>query len=187
MFKILKRKVTISEAKLLIKQIKLTPNIIGYCLSEWLEAEHIMVAEDEQGNLVGACLNYDFFKHWNKIAALFVLEEFRDQGIGKSLFYESFRDAIERGKNVYTISSNSIILNFMRDLKFLNFKSLLNFPKKYKKYQFAFYLHSIKWLLNLYRIKEIIRKKNVYKPQQTFFYGIKLAEMELESQSSRRN
>lgn len=180
MLKVLKRKITRTEAELLIEQIKLTPNIIGYCLSEWLEAENIVVAEDDKGNLVGACLNYDFSKDWSKIAALFVLEEFRGQGIGKLLFYESFKDAIQRGKNIYIISSNPIILKIMSKLEFLTFEGLTNFPKEYYNYQLTFYMHSIKWLINFYRIKEIIRKKIVYNSQETFLYGIKLAKMDLE-------
>ncbi len=176
MVKVFKRKLTRAEAEFLIKKIKLTPNIIGYCLREWLNAENIMIAEDEKGNLAGACLNYDFSKQWNKIAALFVLEEFRGQGLGKSLFHKSLIDAIERGKNVYTISSNPIIIKMMKDSGFLIFDNLLKLPKEYQNYQFVFYLHSIKWLLNLYRIKEIFRKKIVYNSQETFFYGIKPAE-----------
>ncbi|MCC5622565.1 GNAT family N-acetyltransferase, partial [Nostoc sp. CHAB 5715] len=168
MFKVLKRKVTIPEAEVLIKQIKMTPYIMGYCLKEWVEAEHIIVAENENCSLMGACLNYDFSQDWNKIAALFVLEEFRGQGIGRYLFYESVKDAIERNKNVYTISSNPIIIKMMKELGFVTFESLFKFPEKYQNEQLVFYLHSISWLLNLYRTKEIIRKKIVYNSQEPF-------------------
>jgi predicted GNAT family acetyltransferase len=173
MQKIIKRKIKRSEAKLLIKHIRFTPNIIGYSLKEWLNAEHIIVAEDENEQLLGACLNYDISEKWTKIAALYVFEEFRNQGIGKALFYESFNDAMKRQKNVYTISSNPIVIKSMTQLEFTTFKNLLDFPKDYQAHQSMIYAHTFQWLLNPYRIQEIIRKKIVYKLNDPFFYGLK--------------
>ncbi|NEP87835.1 MAG: GNAT family N-acetyltransferase [Okeania sp. SIO2C2] len=95
---VFKRKVSKLEAERLVKAIKSTPNIMGYSLKKWLEVEDVMVAEDEKGNLLGACLNYDIHQDWHKIGALFVFKEFRGQGIGKSLFYQSVEDAVQRGK-----------------------------------------------------------------------------------------
>jgi hypothetical protein len=59
------------------------PNIMGYSLREWISAENIMVAENEDGNIAGVYLSYDFHQNWNKIAALFIFEGFRGTGIGK--------------------------------------------------------------------------------------------------------
>ncbi|WP_427162395.1 GNAT family N-acetyltransferase [Aliinostoc sp. HNIBRCY26] len=174
MVKIIKRKVTTSETKFLLKAIKLTPNIMGYSFREWMEAEHIMVAEDEAGKILGVCLNYDFHEYWNKIAALFVLEEFRGQGIGKLLFYESYQDAARRNKNVFTISANQIVIKMMQDLNFVLFNNLLDFPQVISQYRFTFYGHSLAWLMNFYRMQEIIRKTIVYSDRQNFVYGINL-------------
>lgn len=170
--KIIKRKITENEAKFLIKKIRLTPKIIGYSLKEWL-AEDMMVAEDEAGNLVGACLSYDFHKDWTKIAALFVFEDYRSKGIGKSLFYASVKDAMERSKNVYIISANPVVIKMMKDLDFSIFRSLLNFPKPYKEYELAFCFHHIKWMMNSYRIQELIRKRINYPDQKSFIYGLR--------------
>lgn len=170
---IVKRKVNESEAKLLVEQIKSTPNIIGYTIKEWLNAEHIFIAEDKQGQLLGACFNYDINEKWTKIAALYVLEELRNRGLGKALFYESFNDAMKRHKNVYTISCNPIILNIMSELKFITFTNLLDFPISYATDLADFYIHTLQWLSSPYRIKEIIRKQIVYRPQKPFLYGLK--------------
>lgn len=174
MFKIIKRKVTQSEAELLVNAIKLTPNIMGYSYTEWLSAEHIIVAEDENGKMLGACLNYDFHEHWSKIAALFVFEEFRSRGIGKSLFYQSCQDALNRNKNIYTISANKIIIKMMADLNFVMFNNLSSLAKNNQQYQVIFYWHSLLWLMNFYRIQEITRKSILYKHYTNFVYGIKL-------------
>ncbi|MBD2363434.1 GNAT family N-acetyltransferase [Anabaena minutissima FACHB-250] len=172
MIKICKRKVTKSEAELLIREIKLTPNIIGYSLTEWMAAEHIMVAENEDSKMLGVCLNYDFHEHWYKIAALFVFEEFRGKGIGKLLFYEAYKDAERRHKNVYTISANRMVIKMMEDLNFLLFNSLLDLPTTVSQYRFNFYWHSLGWVVSFYRIKEIIRKSIAYNDHINFVYGI---------------
>ena len=58
-FRIIQRQISEAEAKLLIQRIKKTPYIMGYTLKEWLTAKNITVAEDENGNLAGVCLNFD--------------------------------------------------------------------------------------------------------------------------------
>ncbi len=173
MLRIVKRKVNESEAKLLVHLIKSTPNIIGYTLKEWLDAEYVFVAEDEHGLLLGACFNYDIDRDWNKIAALYVLEEFRNRGLGKALFCESFNDAMTRNKNVYTISCNPVVLNIMSELEFTTFANLIEFPRAYTDDRISFYIHTLEWLSNAYRIKEIVRKQFVCRPQQPFVYGVK--------------
>jgi predicted GNAT family acetyltransferase len=174
MIKIIKRKITQSEAELLIIEIKLTPNIMGSALTEWMAAEHIIVAENEDGKMLGACLNYDFHEHWNKIAALFVFNDFRGRGIGKLLFYESYQDAVRRNKNVFTNSANQIVIKMMKDLNFIMFNNLLDLPSVINQYQLTFYWHSLVWLMNLYRIQEIIRKTIVYGYHTNFVYGINI-------------
>ncbi|MBD2456657.1 GNAT family N-acetyltransferase [Nostoc sp. FACHB-87] len=176
MVKISKRKVTKSEAELLVRQIKLTPNIIGYSLTEWMAAENIIVAEDEEGKMLGVCLNYDIDKDWYKIAALFVFEEFRGKGIGKLLFYESYKDAVSRHKHLYTISANEIVIKMMRDLNFLLFDNLLMMPKMGSQHKWILCWHSLIWIMNFYRIKEIIRKSIVYPHHTNFVYGIHIAQ-----------
>jgi GNAT superfamily N-acetyltransferase len=170
---ITKRRVDQPEAKILVDQIKHTPNIIGYTLKEWMNSEHMFIAENEHGQILGACLNYDFAQNWTKIAALYVFEEFRNQGIGKALFSESYNDSIKRHKNIYTISCNPIVLNMLTQLEFVTFANLLNFPVCFKHDRLDFYIHTLQWLSNPYRIKEITRKHIIDRPEQAFVYGLK--------------
>lgn len=174
MVNIIKRKIKKCESELVVEKIKSTPDIIGYSSRELISADHIMVAENDEGKILGVCLNYNFHNEWSKIAALFVIEEFRGQGIGKSLFYTSCRDAIARRKNIYTISANPIVIKMMKDLNFETCKNLLRLSQAYRKYQLVFYCHSIQWLVNLYRIKEIIRKRIVYNSKKKFVFGLRL-------------
>lgn len=172
-FRIIQRQISEAEAKLLIQRIKKTPYIMGYTLKEWLTAKNIMVAEDENGNLAGVCLNYNLNKKWHKIAALFVLEEFRGRKIGKSLFYASVEKALERQKHIYANSANPIVIKMMDALGFIQFENLANFPVEYSEDKWFIYSHSLRWVLNSYRVREIIRKKVVYGLKEPFTYGIK--------------
>ncbi|NEO03845.1 MAG: GNAT family N-acetyltransferase [Moorea sp. SIO3I7] len=176
MITVLKRKVSKSEAELLVKAIKSTPNIIGYSLKEWLEAEHVIVSENEKGNLLGACLNYDINRDWYKIGALFVFKEFRGQGIGKSLFYKSVEDAVQRGKNVYTISSNPIVIKIIEDSEFEKVSKFFDLTKVWKEDRLFFFKHTVVWIMNLYRIKEIFRKTIVFNSNAPFVFGVKFSQ-----------
>lgn len=172
-FQIIQRQINEAEAKLVIQEIKKTPYIMGYSLNEWLKAQNIMVAENEQGNLVGVCLNYDLSEKWHKIAALFVLEEFRGREIGKSLFYASVEKALQRKKYIYASSANPIVINMMDDLGFVKYGNLADFSREYSQDIWLIYSHNLKWVFNLYRAREIIRKKLVYGLGQSFVYRIK--------------
>ncbi|MGL4499110.1 MAG: GNAT family N-acetyltransferase, partial [Planktothrix sp.] len=77
MVKIIERNVTPDEAELLVKEIQGTPYIVGYSRKEWLQAENIRIAEDDNGHLMGVSLNSDFGQNWTKIAVLYVREDYR--------------------------------------------------------------------------------------------------------------
>ena len=68
MVKIIQRNVTPDEANLLVKEIQGTPYIVGYTFSEWMQAENIRIAEDDNGHLMGVSLNSDFAQNCTKIA-----------------------------------------------------------------------------------------------------------------------
>lgn len=178
MSKIIQRKVTPDEADLLVKEIQQTPYIVGYSRQEWLQWSNIRVAEDENGHLIGVSLNTDFGQNWTKISVLYVREEFRGQGIGKRLFYAAFEDAIARGRNVYTISANPIVILMINELGFSTFSSLLSFPAAHRNQSGIIYWHTLKWLANLYRVKELIRKHYVFQLKEQFkeqfIYAIRL-------------
>ena len=174
MFKLSKKNLLEREALLLVEQIKRTSNITGYSLKEWLKFKDILVATDELGNLAGLCLYYDFSDAWTFISVLFVLDKFRNQGIGKQLFYTACNDIMKnRKRNIYTSSRNPIVIKMMKDLHFTIFETLLKLPEPYKKYEVKFMIRSLKWVMNFYRIKEITRKLLVYNSSKSFLYGIK--------------
>ncbi len=173
MFRFTKRSITTKEAHILVEQIKRTPNITGYSFSEWLNFESVLVAEDNNQNMLGVCLYYDFGLDFTFISVLFVLEEFRGKGIGTELFYRAVDDILNRQKNIYTASRNLSIIKMMNELKFITFDSLFNLPESYQRYEQDFIIHTLRWSASFYRVKEMIRKLSKYRSSGKFTYGIK--------------
>lgn len=174
MFRLTRRKVTASEAELLVKEISLSPEITGYSVKEWMRFENVLIAEDNTGQMVGVCLSYDFSSNWAFISVLYVLEEFRGKGIGKKLFHQTCQDILSRGRNIYTSSRNPIVIKMMSELNFLLFETLYTLPKPYKKYEFDFLMRTVKWIASLYRVKEFGRKSIQHRKRKKFVYGVKV-------------
>ncbi|NER36788.1 MAG: GNAT family N-acetyltransferase [Oscillatoria sp. SIO1A7] len=172
MVEIVKRKLSQQEAELLVAEIQQTPYIVGYSVREWLAADRILVAEGGDRSLMGVCFSYDFSPNWTKIAVLFVRDQFRGRGIGKRLFYRAVREIAARKKNAYTISANPIVIEMMEQLGFSLFGSLLRLPENCQSDALLFYRHSLQWLLNPYRIRELLRKTIVYRSQPPFIFGV---------------
>ncbi|MCL2923633.1 MAG: GNAT family N-acetyltransferase [Trichodesmium sp. MAG_R04] len=176
MFKINSRKLTQQEAILLVENIKLITEITGYSLKEWLTFEDVLIAEDQEENMLGVCLAYDFSSNWSFISVLFVLEKFRGKGIGQLLFKEACRQILSRKRNVYTSSRNPVVIKMMKQLNFILFDTLYVLPQPFNKYKFDFLLRGIKWITSFYRMKELSRKYLKYKDKRKFVYGIKSYE-----------
>lgn len=176
MFRFVRRNLQSHEAQTIVDEIKITPNITGYSLREWLSFKEILVAEDETGKMLGVCLYYDFHQNWSFISALIVLKPFRGMGIGKNLFERACDNILGNSKNIYTASKNPIVIKMMNNMDFILFDSFFKLPKDYKKYQLTFTLRLINWIFSGYRLKESIRKAKLYGVRADFIYGIKSLE-----------
>lgn len=169
---LIKRKIEFKEAKYLVEKIKLTPNIMGYSMDEWIKSNNVYVVEDVHGNIMGACLSSDISHDWISIAALFVFPEFRGQGFGKSLLYASINDALSNNKKIYITTANPIIISIIDKFNFVSFDSLtklfINVPNK-----LYFFFYYIKWISNEFRFREIIRKSMFLRSESKFIFAIK--------------
>lgn len=92
------------------------------------------------------------------------------------LFYESFNDAQKSSKNVYTISSNPIIIKMMDDLGFVKFENFFKLTQTYQNHRSLFCWHTAQWIMSSYRIREIIRKSIIYQRVGNFVFGIKFSK-----------
>ncbi|MGH1393773.1 MAG: GNAT family N-acetyltransferase, partial [Trichormus sp.] len=85
---------------------------------------------------------------------------------------ESYQDGVIRHKYIYTISANPIVIKMMKDLNFVLFDNLFSESKINNQSKLTLIGHSVLWLMEFYRLQEIIRKSIAYKNRTKFVYGI---------------
>ena len=144
------RPLTADEASSLHRELKTTPNIIGYTAAELLRFRDVVVA-DVEGEFAGACLSKDLQFGWTDIAVLYVLPAFRGQGIGAVLYASAFARARERGRHVFTLSRSPEVIGLMGRAGMTLTRSVWRAP-------LAFHLHMNRHMMSRYRIAEMLRK-----------------------------
>jgi len=176
MFDIRKKLLTKEEAKLLVREIKKTPNISGYSIWEWIDCQNVFIAVDHEGQILGASLNDDFGADWTEIAVLFVLEKHRENGICRALYNISCEDIINRKRNVLIMSREPIVSEMIRKSNLDVLPTLNNLPESYRQHQLKLTLYyKFRYFMNLYRNFEILRKRLTYGKNTSLIYGLKLA------------
>ena len=113
--KIIHRPLTHDEALRLHRELKTTPNILGYTVRELERLSDVQVAE-VAGEFAGMCFSVDLAQGWTDIAALYVLPDFRGAGVGADLFHAAWERAQERRRHVYVLSRNPQVVGWMREL-----------------------------------------------------------------------
>ncbi|MCW3058876.1 MAG: putative acetyltransferase [Capsulimonas sp.] len=110
---IMHRPLTPSEAETLHQELKSTPNILGFTVRELLRMQDVQVAEDN-GAFAGAALTFDLPLGWTEIAAVYVLPDFRGQGVGTKLLHAAWDRASGRDRHLYMLSRNTQVIEWMR-------------------------------------------------------------------------
>ncbi|MEI6144370.1 MAG: GNAT family N-acetyltransferase [Candidatus Berkelbacteria bacterium] len=164
---IIQKKFTKIEAKAVQKEIRQVPDITGYSIPELLRLKTVFkaFAGDE---FAGACANFDFGKNWTELSAYIVFAKHRSQGIGKSLFQTAYKDAIDRGKNIYILSRNPAMIKIFKREDFTIVNSFWKLPIEVITHEVIFAIS------DLYRVKEFFRKL-LMKKSGKFVFGIKMA------------
>jgi len=111
---IVHRPLTRSEAVQVHKDLKETPNILGYTVRELLGLTDVFVAEADGGAFAGVCFSVDMAQSWTEIAAVFVFPAFEGRGIGAALFDAAWDRAITRERHLYLLSRNPKVVDWMR-------------------------------------------------------------------------
>lgn len=176
MYDVLKQRLSPEEASILVKAIQKTPHISGYSQQKWLRSEHVIVAKDERGNIMGACLEDDFGASWTEIAVIFVLPEHRGKGIGRQFFEMACADILERGRNIIIMSSEVGIRKVIEESDLDTFDSLEDLDEAYHPHYFTLTTYyTIRYHLSMYRNWERLRKRRVFEKKAPYLYGLKLS------------
>ena len=159
------RKSALAEAACLHEELKSTPNILGYTIPELLRFSHVLIAEAVEENGVafaGICISKDLLFNWTDIALLYVLPDFRGQGISTRLFDAAFVRAQERRRHIYALSRSPQVIHLME-------KSGMTLTRAVWKAPLAVHIHMNCHMNNWYRLRESVRKSKMRKDDGNHF------------------
>ena len=163
-----KRKLKAKEIDLLMSEIKRTPYIIGHSQREWLSFQNVFLAEINNV-FAGVCVNKNLGFNWVEIGPILILEKFRGAKIGKKLFAKAFDWAELKKKNIYMVSGNPVVINWMKDRGMKTQNHIFGLP-------WPIIWRDIVMVFSLYRISEFLRKSSLHRQKSKYIYGYKIAK-----------
>lgn len=158
------RRLTPDEAVQIHRELKHTPNILGYSVRELTSMRNVIVAERE-GLFAGAVWSVDLAFGWTEISAIVVLSDHRDHGIGRALFDAAWDQAADRRRSVYMLSRNSAVMDWMREKGMTIDGRLWSAP-------LAVHLHAPLYMSSWYRHAEYYRKRKEIRKCPSLVQGI---------------
>lgn len=162
------RLLTHTESALLHIELKTTPNILGYTIEELNGFRDVIVAE-VGGCFAGVCISKDLLFRWTDIAVLYILPEFRGQGLARELYTFAWNKAVSRDRHIFTLSCSPEVVHFMQDFGMKTTKSFWKMP-------LAVHLYMNRHMMSRYRISESIRKSRIMKRTMPLTGGTKKME-----------
>lgn len=159
------RRLTEEEIAFLVREIKKTPMIAGFSAREWRKFDEIFVAE-VNGKIAGTIVLTRLFFGWMRITAFFVLEKYRNKGIGSKLFDAAY-DLIVKNKNrAYVASYDIAVIHKMQQKDMWLTDNFFELPFIVGCFNIGFVMHP-------YRIYEFFRKEIELKSVKRLIYGVK--------------
>ncbi|HEY1074175.1 MAG TPA: GNAT family N-acetyltransferase [Patescibacteria group bacterium] len=152
------------EASLVSKKLRETPYITGYMPDELVCLDNSNIAEVD-GRFAGVCITKDISSRWSEIAMMYVLPEFRNQGIGTTLFDQAFQSIRYKKRHLYCVSRNKSVIKLLHSQGFVFRSRIWQLP-------LPVILHIIRFSLNFYRVKEFVRKLFAFQKQDPFVYAL---------------
>lgn len=159
------RRLERDEAVALHREIRETPNILGFTVGEWMRFRDLQVA-DIDGEFAGAALSLDMPFGWTDIAAICVLRAHRGAGTGKQLFYAAWKQAEIRKRHIYMMSRNPTVVEWMREKEMTIDARLWSAPVGVQIYMPIY-------MANWYRHVEIFRKSRMISKCPELVQGVK--------------
>lgn len=161
--RLVKRSLTKEEARDFSREMRLTPNIIGYRPSELSSFKNVLVAE-ASGKAMGILVYLEADKFID-LKILLVKESVRGIGYGGLLVKSALRSLDRTKKPAYAVTRNPLIIRLLEEAGFSKV-SFLGLP-------LACQVHQLKMIFSLYRIKEAARKSLAFPHQPKFSYYLR--------------
>lgn len=160
-----KRKLTVYEADLLVKDILKVPQLIAGNRKRWQKFDLFYIAT-ENNKLIGVCAVIKL-KNWIKLGPFAVLEQFRGKGYGKRIIKEIIKDYTSA--NIFIGSPTPAVGRIAKSLYFQRVK-FIQLPTEVKQYLIK---QTIENSFNLSIVKEFIRKSFMKKDKYLCFIKTK--------------
>jgi GNAT superfamily N-acetyltransferase len=179
-----RRPLTFSEAQTVIRQISHSQVITGYSMREWTGGRDTFVLlRSDSDQLLGALLVHHLRGGWSEIAVVFILEEHRRNGHGRYLFQSVVRTLKWTSERLLVFFCEPKMDVLVREAGFEVFANENDFVQDTPgRWLFMKTMYKFQWLCNLYRIRELRRKKREYDCNFRF----KVASLESDKVSQRR-
>ncbi len=150
------RPLTPDEARTLHRELRTTPNILGYTAAELRRWADVLVQEAD-GALAGVCLCVDLPGDWMELCVLYVLPSSQRRGIGRRLFTAALDRARDQGRSVYVLSRNPQVVSWMREEGMTVSGGFRNAPPPVRAHMRRHMAHPYRWTEALRKLPQIRR------------------------------
>jgi GNAT superfamily N-acetyltransferase len=150
------RFLTATEATLLHQELKTTPNILGYTVSELRRWPDALVWESA-GTLAAVCLCVELAEGWMEISAIYVLPAFRGHGLGRRLFTFAVQRAVLQNQQVCVLSRNPQVISWMQAEGLTVSDGLRRAPLPVRTHLRRHMAHPYRWAEALRKFPQICR------------------------------
>jgi GNAT superfamily N-acetyltransferase len=169
-----RRSLTQEEAVHLIRRIADEPNITGYNIREWTRSRDIFLLYDlAQRRVAATVLVHHLLGRWSEIAVVYVFPEYRSMNLATQLLQQTIYTIRFEPRSYVIYYADAKMERLLSRCGFTIFdteQSIFRFHTPWRLYFSV--LYKPQWLSNLYRIKEIYRKRRHFAKRFDFKIGI---------------
>jgi GNAT superfamily N-acetyltransferase len=162
---IVKRTLKKEEIESIYWEMKKSPNFVGYKRKQLEKFKEVYIAT-EGNTFCGFSKIGVIDENWVEIDILLILEPCRGKGLGKELFNFSLNKAEDYYRNILIISRNPIVIRWASQAGFKK-ERFLGLPCPIQLMLFT-------WAINLYRLKEIVRKSLKFRTRGKWVYLLRI-------------
>jgi GNAT superfamily N-acetyltransferase len=168
-----RRSLTLGETVPLIQSIANEPNITGYSTREWMRSRDVFLLYDkEHHRIAAAILVHHLLSRWSEIAVVYVYPEYRGLNLATILLQQTIETLRFKQRKYIIYYSDSRMENLLNRCGFTTSSgdnSVLHLRTSWRVYFSTIY--KPQWLCNLYRIKELHRKRRHFSKSFEFKIG----------------
>lgn len=169
-----RRPLSADEARVFMAEIRNSPCITGYSFREWTARRDVFITVDCTSQRAAAVmLVHRLPRGVSELAVVFVLEEFRGRGLATQLVRFGLRTMHRDGRTKIIFYSDDQMHAVVTAAGFSTYASLAEYcANRWSRRLYYAAIYKPIWLLNTYRIREIVRKRREMDSDFEFMIGV---------------